>query len=673
MGGTVVSVHGGDRPETWSEALALAMVVAVAAGLRLWRLDQNGWDNEYYAAAVRSMAVSLHNFLYNAFDPAGFVSVDKPPVALWIQVLGVKLLGFQGVSVLLPQVVEGLGAVLLAYHLVRRASGPAAGLLAALFLALTPVSVAVDRSGNTESCLVLVLLLAAWALLRAAEEGRLLLLVLAMALIGLAFNVKMLAAFVVVPAFMLVYLLGAPVSWRRRLVDLSLAGIVLVAVSLPWIAAYDLTPADRRPFAGSSRGNSMLELAVSHNGLGRFVQIARSSPEGVSAVPRARPAVEETAASAWWSRLFVRAPVGPLRLADGQLAAQAGWLLPLALAGLLAGLGRGGFRLPLAPARLALILWGGWALTCAVIFSYAGGIFHFYYLSMVAPPLAALAGTGVVALWNRHLAPGRGALVLPVVLVLAAAWQVYVECAALGWTLGQSFGARTMLATLAGRSGDWRTGLHVGLVGGVAAAVAALVATRPRGAAGQAARRAGAAALSVGVAALLVIPVAWALSSVVVKGIAVLPAADLVRLGPDAQAGRAASTPASVRRLVDFLRRHRAGERYLLATTGTRLAAPIIIETGEPVMAMGGFHGLDPILTPESLAHLAATRQLRFVMLGDLSLVSRRMGGEVASRPIAAWVREHGTLIDPDLWRSTWRPSPLQLYDLRPDTAGERP
>ncbi len=145
---------------------------------------------------------------------------------------------------------------------------------------------------------------------------------------------------------------------------------------------------------------------------------------------------------------------------------------------------------------------------------------------------------------------------------------------------------------------------------------------------GEAARRAGVAALGVGIAAVLVIPVAWALSSVVVKGVAVLPAADLVRLGPDAQTARAAaSTPASIGTLVDFLRRNRQDERYLLATTGTRLAAPIIIETGEPVMAMGGF----------------------------------------------AWVREHGTLVDPLLWRSTPRPSSLQLYDLRPGPRGAEP
>src|SRR5215813_7120196 len=212
--------------------LGLVAVLSTAAVLRLSRLDQNGFGNEYYTAGVRSMSQSWHNFLYNAFDPAGFISVDKPPVALWIQVASVKLFGFHALSVLVPQALEGVAAVVLLYHLVERRFGAAAGLLAALFLALTPVSVAIDRSSNTDSCLVLVLLLAAWAMLRAAEDGSRRYLLVSMALVGLGFNVKMLAAFVLLPALVAVYLLGTPFAWRRRLVDLAAGSVILAAVSL---------------------------------------------------------------------------------------------------------------------------------------------------------------------------------------------------------------------------------------------------------------------------------------------------------------------------------------------------------------------------------------------------------------------------------------------------------
>ena len=238
--------------------VGLTAILLLAAALRLWRLDQNGFGNEYYTAGVLSMSASWHNFLYHAFDPAGFLSVDKPPVAMWIQVAAVRLFGFQGLSVLVPQVLEGLATVWLVYHLVQRRFGAPAGLLAALFLAVTPVSVAVDRSSNTESCLVLVLLLAAWALTRATEGGSRRFLLLAMALVGFAFQVKMLAAFVVLPTFALVYFMGATMGPRRRLADTMLGGLVLAVVSLSWAAVYDLTPPHKRPYAGTTDTNSAL-------------------------------------------------------------------------------------------------------------------------------------------------------------------------------------------------------------------------------------------------------------------------------------------------------------------------------------------------------------------------------------------------------------------------------
>ncbi len=153
------------------EVIALATVLILALVLRLWGLDQNRWGNEYYTAAVRSMAINWHNFFYTAFDPAGFISIDKPPVALWLQVISVKLFGFHPLSILMPQVLEGIGSVWLLFHLVRRRFGASAALLAALFLAITPVWVAVNRTNNTDSCLLLVLLLATWTLMKAKESS----------------------------------------------------------------------------------------------------------------------------------------------------------------------------------------------------------------------------------------------------------------------------------------------------------------------------------------------------------------------------------------------------------------------------------------------------------------------------------------------------------------------
>jgi hypothetical protein len=251
--------------------LGLAAILALALALRGWRLGASGFITPYYMAGVRSMTVSWHNFFFNAFDPTGFVSLDKPPIAFWAQTLSVKTFGFSPFGVLLPQLLEGLLSILLLYHLVKRAFGTGAGLLAALFLALTPIAIAVDRSNNTDTGLVLILLLAAWALSHSVETGRCYFLLLSAALVGIGFNVKMLVAFGVLPVFILLHFVGGQIPLRRRIGHLAAAGLVLAAVSLAWTAVYDLTPPQKRPFVDSTTGNSMFELIVGENFIKRFV------------------------------------------------------------------------------------------------------------------------------------------------------------------------------------------------------------------------------------------------------------------------------------------------------------------------------------------------------------------------------------------------------------------
>ena len=594
--------------------LGLAAILALAAWLRLWQLGQNGFGRQYYAAGVRSMLGSWHNFFYNAFDPAGFVSLDKPPVAIWLQVAGAKLLGFSAFGVMLPQVLMGLAAVALVHHLVARRFGRMAGLLAALFLALTPISVAADRSNNTESCLILVLLLAAWALLRAAETGRLALLVLAFALVGVGFNVKMAAALVLAPTLGLVYLCSAPgLSLRRRLLHLAAASAVLVVVALSWVTAFDLTPADERPYAGSTSHNSMLELALVHNGLNRFRSAAPAAPE--PAVTPSRPA------------LWDRTPVGPLRMFTPHLAGQMGWWLPLALAGAVLGAAGWRQRRRLSPPQADVLWWSGWALSYGAAFSVAGGVFHTYYVAVLAPPLAALAGIGAAALWwRRSDASMRWAL--PAVLLAMAAWHGYIDQGG-GWT-----------------AGGWRGALLALAVAGPALAAAALMlpAMRP-----VQARAAGLLAM----VALLAMPLAWALSTVLVRPNVVAPAADIAALS-SAPADEGAARPRS-RKLLDFLRANRDSERFLLAVPNALQAAPWIVATGEPVMAMGGYLGRDPILTPVALARMVRDGELRYAIVGGMSLVAPGAN----ERALADWIRAHGRLVSPV----------TRLYDLRPDLA----
>jgi 4-amino-4-deoxy-L-arabinose transferase-like glycosyltransferase len=327
------------------------------------------------------------------------------------------------------------------------------------------------------------------------------------------------------------------------------------------------------------------------------------------------------------------------------------------LAGVLP-LARGGARPPLDPSRLICLLWTGWALTYTAVYSYAGGIFHFYYLATLGPPVAALAACGAADLWRRYRDGGASGVLLAGALLLTAMWQCYVHAVA-----------------LPGVADDWQRRLPVWVLGGAAASAAALVARLAlRGGGGSARWPAG--ALAAGLAALLLLPTTWALSSVLAKGVPVIPSADVGRLrarspGAEALARWRAQEAAAQQALIAFLQANHQGERFLLATQSAQLASPLIIATGAAVMAMGGFHGLDPILTPERLAALVETRAVRFVMLGDLSIASRYMGAESAGRPLAEWIRAHGTPLHATVWGGTapgsGRSARRQLYDLKPE------
>jgi len=429
--------------------LALVGILLLALFLHFFRLEQEGYANLYYAAAVKSQLTSWHNFFFNSFDPGGFVTVDKPPLGLWVQTASAALFGFSGFSLLLPQAAAGVLSVLLLYHIVRRTFGPTAGLAAALALAVTPISVAANRNNTMDSQLVLVLLLAAWAVIRAAESGRLRWLLLCAALVGLGFNVKMLQAFMVLPAFYLLYLVGSPARWWKRLVHLSLATVVLFIVSFAWVVAVDLTPAGARPYVGSSSDNSVLELIIGHNGMSRLLPGglraldnlggAQSPPGGQPGQPPSPPAGgrpdqppqppggQPPAPGRTGGTPFSHETGDPgwLRLFNRHLAGQISWLLPLAGLGLLVAGWQTKLRFPLTRRHQNLLLWFLWLLPMIIFFSVAN-LFHRYYLEMLAPAIAALVGAGMAALWEDYRRAGWRGWLLPLSLVGSAAFEAAI-------------------------------------------------------------------------------------------------------------------------------------------------------------------------------------------------------------------------------------------------------
>src|SRR4051812_26885574 len=232
--------------------LITAAIGLLAAVLYTWGLSRNGMANSYYAAAVRAGSTSWKAFFFGSIDPGSFITVDKPPAAIWVMALSARIFGFSSWSMLLPEAAAGVGSVLVLHRLVRRWAGDIAAHLAALAFTLTPVAVLMFRFNNPDALLTFLLLAAAWALWSAIETGRTRWLVLCGVLLGLAFDTKMLQAFLVVPAFAGVYLWTGRPRLRKRLLQLAAGGAALLVSAGWWVAVVTLWPAASRPYIGGS-------------------------------------------------------------------------------------------------------------------------------------------------------------------------------------------------------------------------------------------------------------------------------------------------------------------------------------------------------------------------------------------------------------------------------------
>ena len=274
-----IQSHPKDQPieqltSAWSplwQRITLGAVMLISVFMEFFQLGQNGFANPFYASGVRSMLDSWHNFFFASYDPGGFVTIDKPAFGLWLQAISAKIFGFSAFSVYLPQALAAVLSVLILYHLIRRHFGVTAGLLAALALAITPLSVVTSRNNTIDSTLVFSTVVGAWAVLKATETGKLRWLLLCAVAIGIGYNIKMTEVFLVVPAFGLLYLLAAPKKIWTRIWHLVVTLLVMLVIALSWSVVVDLTPASQRPYVGSTQDNSEISLAIGYNGLQRIL------------------------------------------------------------------------------------------------------------------------------------------------------------------------------------------------------------------------------------------------------------------------------------------------------------------------------------------------------------------------------------------------------------------
>jgi 4-amino-4-deoxy-L-arabinose transferase-like glycosyltransferase len=658
-------LRGPDTDPRWARP-ALFGLLALTALLYLWDLTRNGWANDFYAAAVQAGTKSWKAFFFGSFDSASFITVDKTPASLWVMELSGRVFGFSQWSMLAPQALEGVASVGLLYAAVRRWFGPAAGLIAGLVLALTPVAALMFRFNNPDALLVLLMTAAAYALVRAIENGRTRWLVLCGVLVGIAFLAKMAQAFLVVPGFAAAYLwAGAPRRLLRRVWQTVLMGAGIIAGAGWWIAIAELTPAADRPYFGGSTNNNILQLAIGYNGLGRLDgnetgSIGGRGPGGSG----------------------FGGATGLLRLFQSEFGGQISWLLPAALISLaaMAWVSRRAVRTDRT--RAAALLWGGWVLVTGLVFSYMSGIIHPYYMVALAPGIGALVGIGATALWNQRLGlPGRA--VAAATVLVTAVWSfvlldrtpdwlpwlrwVVLVAGVLGavallagpWLASVTSFRRLMLlpvglALVAGLAGqaayalDTVSSAHTGAIpsagpaavgfGGGPGGGAGFAGTRPGGTAGHRFPGAAGQGFPGGAAGQFGGPGG---------GSGRTQAGGFGRLGATGGAGRPGGTGGPggglggntqvSSALVKLLEQDASAYKWVAATEGSEEAAPLELATGDAVMAIGGFNGTDPWPTLAVFEKLVANHEVHYYV----GQGSESFGGGRGSSAIASWVAAH--------------------------------
>lgn len=593
----------------------------VAAALRCWNLAAHGFDNIYYSPAALSMASDWHHFFFAAFDRAGFLAIGKPPVAFWMQALSVRLCGFNALAIHLPQVVAGVLSVLIVFRLARRVTGVPGAALAALIAAVTPASVAADRSNLADSWLLLVLLGAAALTLSASDTGSARRLALGSALVGVGFQTKFMVAYLSIPALFLTYALTAPIALRRRLTHLGLAAVIVALTSLVWPVAVDLTPPDRRPYIAETNDNSMLSLAFGFQGLGRVVN--RAAP----AMRNGGPGAGSPGSSGPSPQVITGhggAP-GPFRLANRDMAGHITWFLPVALVGMIATIRR---RPPdktwRRPYRAAFF-WIVWFLTFAAVFSLTQTFIHPYYLTLLAPAVAVLTAVATGGLWEALARSGRSLILPAAAVVLTLLWHAGILGFCPSW-------ARSLVPVLS--------------VAGLASVAGLLVARTPF------IRK---SALGLGVAAAFVCPLLWTATPAMAPVGRMVPIADPALLDYRTTVAAEGVRPTHLPSLVRFLQANRRGERFLLAVRDIHWAAPVILDTGEAVMAFGGYYGREETLSVEEFARMVSSGEVRFVLLAAAENMGQMAGPSRQSSSrngIEEWVKNNGTLVPVEAWQS---------------------
>jgi 4-amino-4-deoxy-L-arabinose transferase-like glycosyltransferase len=615
-------------------------LLALTAIAYLWGLSRNGYANEYYAAAVQAGSTSWKAWFFGSFDASSFITVDKTPASLWVMGLSGRIFGFSSWSMLVPEALMGVASVGFVYVSVRRWFSANAGLLAGAILALTPVAVLMFRFNNPDALLILLLCAGAWAVTRAIDSTKYAArwMILAGALVGFGFLTKMLQAFLILPAFGIAYLVAGKPALGKRLLHLVLATVSLIVSAGWWVAIVELVPASARPYIGGSSTNSILELTLGYNGLGRLSGNETGSVGGGVGNP------------GWGGSTGVQ------RLFGGEFASQIAWLLPAALIATVVLIVAAGKAPRTDRKRAFALLWGGWLVVTGLVFSYMQGIIHSYYMIALAPAIGAVIGAAMSVLWRRRSEWLPRATLAGGILLTA------------GWSFA-----------LLKQTPSWQPWLRwVVLFTGVLAAGLLMLLPELK-LHRTAARRAGLFAAAVLTVSALAGPTAYSLSTISAAHTGALPSAGPSGVGgmgggfggramrgmPGQNSAGTAQQPGGgpggagggmggflggggisgvSDELVTLLQQGAKGYTWAAAAVTANGAAPLQIASGEPIMAIGGFNGTDTAPTLDEFKQLVAQGKIHYFVGNSGGGFGGGPGGSRGtSSEISTWVSENYT------------------------------
>lgn len=694
----------------------LAAILILSAVLNIGNLGLQGYGNQYYAAGVKSMTMSLRNFFFVSFDPSGFVSIDKPPLGFWIQAVSAKIFGVNSWGLLLPQAVAGVISVGILFLIVKRAFGRSAGLISALCMAVTPIFVAASKNNTIDNLLVLALLLACLLLSKAAENGKTKTLIFSLVLVGIGFNIKMLQAYMILPAMYIAYLVSKNLTMKRKIINLVFGTLILAVVSLSWAFVVDLVPSSNRPFVGSSTNNTVMELIFGHNGVERFSTSVGGNhgsapsrkdgkmtrPDGnMTAPPQNDKSTNNTDGNSTEKdtennnsqNQDQRNSMGPgmmsppdgmdmknkkngghggansnfggseeasiLRLfSSNGLSDQISYLIPLALIGFVASiLCEKSKKTMDNKKRVSLTLWFMWFLPVFIFFSYTTGTFHPYYLTMLAAPISALTGIGIVSMWKLYKENKDWMKwLLPAALIADGALEVLLLSYNFDMTIAKILIGIIIVLTLLSAA--------VLCIFNVKNDVSVIIKKK---------------LMIVAVIGLLIIPLVCSSVTLFKTMQGSFPSAGLSLLSSrggmggkgdgnikhqmgdrdgmgmmegnntygnmptipdgdnnDGKQGEPFGETSSS--MINYLQQNKGNAKYLLVAQSSNSLANIIIQTGENVMALGGFSGNDNIITLAQFKTMVKNGEVRFAMTSGQ--------GGTRNNEIMNWINQNGKAVE---------------------------